>query len=194
MLLLLVFHQPSNKTAWVPVVADQGRQLSRWAHDYVIPCLLLVHTTVSCKGDGFVCLFHVCPSLAYWPAPLRSPADLIFVSHVGQQPAAQATGLSIHLSSNNPFRNRAASPSSIDAALAAPPASPFDDPPPPPRPLSRNPFLDHPHAPLRRASDIMLTRANTNSLSAEDIFVRYAAATRGYWSYGIPSLLSANSY
>jgi hypothetical protein len=43
-------------------------------------------------------------------------------------------GLSLNLSSNNPFRNRAASPSLSDGQR-----SPFD---PPPRPVSRNPFLD----------------------------------------------------
>ncbi|TVY57484.1 Protein PAL1 [Lachnellula suecica] len=42
-------------------------------------------------------------------------------------------GLNLNLSSNNPFRNRAASPSSNG------PPSPFDAPP---RPVSRNPFLD----------------------------------------------------
>jgi hypothetical protein len=44
-----------------------------------------------------------------------------------------ASGLTLNLSSNNPFRNRAASPASNA------PRSPFD---PPPRPVSRNPFLD----------------------------------------------------
>jgi hypothetical protein len=43
-------------------------------------------------------------------------------------------GLTLNLSSNNPFRNRAASPSLSDGQR-----SPFD---PPPRPISRNPFLD----------------------------------------------------
>lgn len=45
-------------------------------------------------------------------------------------------GLTLNLSSNNPFRNRAASP----AALPDGQRSPFD--PLPPRPVSRNPFLD----------------------------------------------------
>lgn len=42
--------------------------------------------------------------------------------------------LTLNLSSNNPFRNRTASPSLSDGQR-----SPFD---PPPRPVSRNPFLD----------------------------------------------------
>lgn len=43
-------------------------------------------------------------------------------------------GLQLNLSSNNPFRNRAASP-----ALSNGQRSPLDAPP---RPVSRNPFLD----------------------------------------------------
>ncbi|KND89842.1 Protein PAL1 [Tolypocladium ophioglossoides CBS 100239] len=85
----------------------------------------------------------------------------------GQQPAvAQSAGLSLNLSSNNPFRNRAASPSSIDAAFASP-SSPFDDPPP--RPLSRNPFLDQ-AAPPAKSPGAMLSHSNSKSLSAEEIF------------------------
>jgi len=42
-------------------------------------------------------------------------------------------GLTLNLSSNNPFRNRAASPNSLSSQ-----PSPLD----PPRPVSRNPFLD----------------------------------------------------
>ncbi|KAI1182036.1 Pal1-domain-containing protein [Nemania serpens] len=61
---------------------------------------------------------------------------------LGQPPLQHATtgasaGLSLNLSSNNPFRNRAASPNSLASPL---PRSPFEDPPP--RPSSRNPFLD----------------------------------------------------
>lgn len=81
---------------------------------------------------------------------------------------SSSAGLSINLSSNNPFRNRAASPSSIEAAFASP-ASPFDDPPR--RPLSRNPFLDQAQPPLK-SPGAMSSRSETKSLSAEDIFVR----------------------
>ncbi|POR35358.1 Protein PAL1 [Tolypocladium paradoxum] len=85
----------------------------------------------------------------------------------GQQPAgARSAGLSLNLSSNNPFRNRAASPSSIDAALASP-SSPFDDPPP--RPLSRNPFLDLPAQPVR-SPGAMSNHSDSKSPSAEEIF------------------------
>ncbi|CAG8958035.1 hypothetical protein HYFRA_00000379 [Hymenoscyphus fraxineus] len=48
--------------------------------------------------------------------------------------------LNINLSSNNPFRNRAASPALSPAiSNGSQPRSPFD---PPPRPVSRNPFLE----------------------------------------------------
>uniref|UniRef100_A0A8H7TU36 Uncharacterized protein n=1 Tax=Bionectria ochroleuca TaxID=29856 RepID=A0A8H7TU36_BIOOC len=65
-------------------------------------------------------------------------------------------GLSINLSSNNPFRNRAVSP-----------ASPFEDPPA--RPLSRNPFLDQSLPPVR-SPGTMSNHSDSKSLSAEEIF------------------------
>ncbi|TIC95829.1 Protein PAL1 [Colletotrichum higginsianum] len=61
----------------------------------------------------------------------------------GHQPSRSAgADLTLNLSSNNPFRNRAASPllSGATYSNTTSPASPFDDPPP--RPVSRNPFLD----------------------------------------------------
>ncbi|KAI1823674.1 Pal1-domain-containing protein [Xylaria intraflava] len=73
--------------------------------------------------------------------PTRQKGAWGWVSGRGQ-PSGQRTAdgppahLTLNLSSNNPFRNRAASPNSI----APPSRSPFDDPPP--RPTSRNPFLD----------------------------------------------------
>lgn len=76
----------------------------------------------------------------------------------GQLPSS---GLSGNLSSNNPFRNRAASPASLDAAYASPTTSPFDDSAGRQRPVSRNPFLDSPSQPLK---------PEHQSLSAEDIF------------------------
>ncbi|KJZ75945.1 hypothetical protein HIM_04769 [Hirsutella minnesotensis 3608] len=82
------------------------------------------------------------------------------------QPGQQQAGLSVSLSSNNPFRNRAASPSSIDAALSSP-ASPFD---PPPRPLSRNPFFDNPVSLSAPSTANMPAHSNSKSLSAEEIF------------------------
>ena len=47
---------------------------------------------------------------------------------------SRSAGLTLNLSSNNPFRNRAVSPG-FSSGLN----SPLD---PPPRPVSRNPFLD----------------------------------------------------
>ncbi|RMJ08562.1 hypothetical protein CDV36_011826 [Fusarium kuroshium] len=87
----------------------------------------------------------------------------------------QSAGLSLNLSSNNPFRNRAPSPASADLLLLSSnkPASPFDDPPP--RPLSRNPFLDQPfldqlqQQPLR-SPGVMSSHSDSKSLSAEEIF------------------------
>ncbi|KAK5656219.1 hypothetical protein OQA88_4980 [Cercophora sp. LCS_1] len=76
----------------------------------------------------------------------------------------RSAGLTLNLSSNNPFRNRAISP-------ALP--SPFDDPPP--RPVSRNPFLD---PALTTRSSLQNIRTESESMSldkrtaptAEDLF------------------------
>ncbi|KAI0138139.1 Pal1-domain-containing protein [Hypoxylon sp. NC0597] len=84
-------------------------------------------------------------------------------------PSTQSAGLTLNLSSNNPFRNRAASPNS----LTSPPHSPFDDPPPPPRPTSRNPFLDPSNQPpTGRVSspDKMASSKDQKSPTAEDLF------------------------
>ncbi|TQV93383.1 hypothetical protein V2A60_010203 [Cordyceps javanica] len=81
----------------------------------------------------------------------------------GQQ-GVKGTHLSANLLSNNPFRNRAASPSNPAASLSS---SPFDDPAPH-RPLSRNPFLDQP--PAVRSPGVASTHSDSQSLSAEDIF------------------------
>ncbi|KAH8886757.1 Pal1-domain-containing protein [Thozetella sp. PMI_491] len=84
------------------------------------------------------------------------------------QPAS--AGLTLNLSSNNPFRNRAASPS-----LPQSPASPFDDPPSG-RPVSRNPFLD-PNLTskssaqnLKTASENMTSTETKASPTAEELF------------------------
>ncbi|KAI8632812.1 Pal1-domain-containing protein [Xylariaceae sp. FL1651] len=65
--------------------------------------------------------------------------DLLGLGQPSRQPATngQPASLALNLSSNNPFRNRAASPNDFSPL---PPRSPFEDPPP--RPTSRNPFLD----------------------------------------------------
>ncbi|PHH83931.1 hypothetical protein CDD83_2769 [Cordyceps sp. RAO-2017] len=80
----------------------------------------------------------------------------------GQLPAASQP--SPNLSSNNPFRNRTASPPSSDAAFVSP-ASPFEDPPR--RPQSRNPFFEPPPV---KSPPAMASHGNSKSLSAEEIF------------------------
>ncbi|KAK0729884.1 Pal1 cell morphology protein-domain-containing protein [Lasiosphaeris hirsuta] len=82
----------------------------------------------------------------------------------------RSAGLSLNLSSNNPFRNRAVSP----ALSPRSPASPFDDPPP--RPVSRNPFLDPALTSraslqnIRSTSENMSTFERKTSPTAEDLF------------------------
>lgn len=102
----------------------------------------------------------------------------------GHTGPGQSAGLSLNLSSNNPFRNRAPSPASADLLLLSSnkPASPFDDPPP--RPLSRNPFLDQPfpeqlQQPLR-SPGVMSSHSDSKSLSAEEIFVRLLSAAHSF--------------
>lgn len=83
-----------------------------------------------------------------------------------QGAADQASaGLLLNLSSNNPFRNRAVSPSLQS------PASPFDDPSP--RPVSRNPFLD-PNTTRSlqnlRTPETDMASTDKKSPTAEDLF------------------------
>lgn len=86
------------------------------------------------------------------------------------------SGLSLNLSSNNPFRNRAVSPTNLPPRS---PASPFDDPVPPPRPTSRNPFLDPANKPVQSQSEQLLIltddmdskKTDNRSPTAEEIFV-----------------------
>ncbi|KAG5979092.1 hypothetical protein E4U55_005575, partial [Claviceps digitariae] len=85
-----------------------------------------------------------------------------------QQGRLPSPGLSVNLSSNNPFRNRAASPAGLDPAYASPTTSPFDDPASRQRPVSRNPFLDNPSQPLE--SPGFISRPEHQSLTAEEIF------------------------
>ncbi|KAI0013788.1 Pal1-domain-containing protein [Xylariaceae sp. FL0662B] len=80
-----------------------------------------------------------------------------------------SAGLTLNLSSNNPFRNRASSPNSFSPP---PPHSPFDDPPP--RPTSRNPFLDpgnQPDANFVTSPDKMASSRDRKSPTAEELFV-----------------------
>ena len=69
---------------------------------------------------------------------LRSSANTLVSTTDSRREASP--GLTVNLSSNNPFRNRAASP------LPSPLTTTFDNIPStaPERPLSRNPFLDQP--------------------------------------------------
>ncbi len=82
-----------------------------------------------------------------------------------------SAGLTLNLSSNNPFRNRAASPNSL---ASPPPRSPFEDPPP--RPISRNPFLDPDFSPasqLVTSPEKMAESKATRSPTAEELFVSH---------------------
>lgn len=107
-------------------------------------------------------LFHVPYHNRHLPATCRRPDRLstrLLTALLGpdlgltDQPSP---GLSINLSSNNPFRNRAGSP------LPKSPASPFDDPSPQSsRPVSNNPFLDPSQKP---ASPSTATAANSAPL------------------------------
>ena len=101
---------------------------------------------------------------------------ILFCTPIDSRPS-QSPGLAFNLSSNNPFRNRAASP-----APTGPP-SPFD---PPQRPVSRNPFLDapptnsYPQPPVGSADKMPFavdTKAPTPALtgSAAELFVRCCA-------------------
>ncbi|GAW15509.1 hypothetical protein ANO14919_049210 [Xylariales sp. No.14919] len=79
-----------------------------------------------------------------------------------------SAGLTLNLSSNNPFRNRAASPNSL---ASPPPRSPFEDPPP--RPTSRNPFLDPDFNPASQpftSPEKMAETKSTRSPSADELF------------------------
>ncbi|ORY67651.1 Pal1 cell morphology protein-domain-containing protein, partial [Pseudomassariella vexata] len=83
----------------------------------------------------------------------------------------QSAGLTLNLSSNNPFRKCAASPIGLSPSSLPPtPHSPFDDPPA--RPVSRNPFLDpfnNPPAQRVKSPDIMSSK-DTSSKTAEELF------------------------
>ncbi|RYP75193.1 hypothetical protein DL771_002518 [Monosporascus sp. 5C6A] len=85
-----------------------------------------------------------------------------------QRPSSSGPGLTLNLSSNNPFRNRAASPGGISPPL---PHSPFDDPPA--RPVSRNPFLDpfnQPSTEQRTSANTMASTKSQNSAAIEELF------------------------
>ena len=96
-----------------------------------------------------------------------------------------STGLTLNLASNNPFRNRAVSPSLASPGLAPiSPVSPFDDPTPTQRPLSRNPFLDpalvntnsKPASQNLISLDDMSAEKKPSSPTAEELFVGFHPA------------------
>ncbi|RCI08581.1 hypothetical protein L249_4750 [Ophiocordyceps polyrhachis-furcata BCC 54312] len=84
---------------------------------------------------------------------------------------------SASLSSNNPFRNRAASPSSPDAFPS--PTSPLDEARR--RPQSRNPFVDQPPVLSLQLPGANMSHAASKSLSAEEIFplVKSVSSSKG---------------
>ncbi|KAH6651874.1 Pal1 cell morphology protein-domain-containing protein, partial [Truncatella angustata] len=95
------------------------------------------------------------------------------------QSSGRSAGLTLNLSSNNPFRNRAASPNSGLSPNSFPPPSPhspFDDPPSAQqqRPVSRNPFFDPSDTSQtqRVQSPASMASANENrkSPTAEELF------------------------
>jgi hypothetical protein len=79
---------------------------------------------------------------------------------------ARSPGLTINLSSNNPFRNRATSPT-LSPQLV------------PPRPVSRNPFLDASGAPISTSPTMSQTNGATVAPKpltghAAELFVRHS--------------------
>lgn len=94
------------------------------------------------------------------------PANAVsFASCIGHL-RGRSPGLSLNLSSNNPFRKSATSPT---GASPPQPRSPFDDPPP--RPVSTNPFLDPSNSAAGTSSSTMPPSKDPNSYTAEELFV-----------------------
>ena len=118
----------------------------------------------------------ICDSLANIVPFVCSPAiGLGQPDNRPQSSSSHSPGLTLNLSSNNPFRNRAASPNSFSPP---PPHSPFDDPPH--RPVSRNPFLDPfnpPQSSQQQRSTSPDKMASTSkkatSPTAEELFVSF---------------------
>ncbi|KAK7972841.1 hypothetical protein PG988_006975 [Apiospora saccharicola] len=113
----------------------------------------------------------------------------MFADQSGQptSSAGRSPGLTLNLSSNNPFRRGAPSPNGGPSSFSPPPPrSPFDDPPP--RPVSRNPFLD-PNSnnnittqfPIDRVKspDSMASTRDTKSPSAEELFDNLTIEEKG---------------
>lgn len=148
-------------------------------HDLGVWSTLLA--AISCHVEEIICfiLAHQLSSCMHAPARhlYSSGSQLLILLEAGHTAGSGSNpaGLTLNLSSNNPFRNRAPSPASLDIFVDSKPASPFDDPPP--RPLSRNPFIDQAPPPVR-SPGVMSSHSDSKSLSAEEIFVRvYDAST-----------------
>ena len=86
---------------------------------------------------------------------LRRPPANTLVSTTDSRREA-SPGLTANFSSNNPFRNRAASP------LPSPVTTTFDNIPntAPERPVSRNPFLDHTHPEEKDTTTVQLRQTS----------------------------------
>lgn len=117
-------------------------------------------------------VMHESAYLLLFPDPLLTPDP----PNIDPRPSPT---LSLNLSSNNPFRNRAASPH-----LSSGPPTPAE-PLPSPRPVSRNPFLDasypnHNSSTQQASQPDKMSSAGTSATqnpaltaNATDLFVRH---------------------
>ena len=90
--------------------------------------------------------------------PTLRPSANNFFSTIDSR-GAPSPGLTVNLSSNNPFRNRAVSPAN---SLPSPVTSTFNNIPStaPERPISRNPFLDQPQLDRRDVATVQLRQTS----------------------------------
>lgn len=148
------------------LLLTQASSRSPFAHPKTLPTS---HSVGACHvGSNRFQTDHIGPGSVITNAQSRM---LTFpVCYIDSGPSA---GLTLSLSSNNPFRNRAASPNSPSGQ-----PSPLD----PPRPVSRNPFLDGTSTNTKSsqrspdkmsfASDAMAPRPALTG-NAADLFVRH---------------------
>jgi hypothetical protein len=134
-----------------------------------------------CGVSCFTLLVHYRHSRLQQAACLSLANILVFAMLIGQPSSQSATngpsaGLSLNLASNNPFRNRAASPNNLSSPL---PRSPFEDPPP--RPTSRNPFLD----PAFSSSTSQLVTSPEKMAQAQPKGARSQTAEELFVSFGL---------
>lgn len=133
---------------------------------------------VNLRDSCFICLSQSSFLSALPKAHTRTQLTYSCLHQLGQSDGRSA-GLTLNLSSNNPFRNRAASPNSglspnSNTFSPPPPHSPFDDPPPE-RPVSRNPFFDpsdnSQHQRVKSPASMASANENRKSPTAEELFV-----------------------